>query len=165
MIPAALRTIAGLNTSRACDERRVQNAPSDEDLPDHAVLGRQQQRVELLLVEVAQMWLHAVEHVSRAADAVSRISLLGVGAPSELQRRRNPRRGGRSHAGDGRDAERRQRSQPADGPVRHAEHGFGDLEGRAVPAAAPDQDSQQFAAREGRRPERDESLPGTLGLR
>jgi len=64
------------------DQGRVQDASGDENFPDHAVAGRQEESVELFLWEVAEAWFHTIEHVSRATHAISRVTDFRTRSPA-----------------------------------------------------------------------------------
>jgi hypothetical protein len=66
------------------DEGSIQDAPGNEDLPDHAVTGRQKESVKLLLWEVAEARFHAIEHVSRAPHTISWMTDFRAGPPTQL---------------------------------------------------------------------------------
>ena len=100
------------------------------------VLARQQERVKLLLTEIPQAGLHEVEHVTRTADPLPRITLLRTRTPPELEGRRNPRRVGRPDAQNRRDRLGRKRPERTKRSPHHGQHPSRGSESRPLPSPA-----------------------------
>ena len=147
------------------DQGSVQNTPSDKDLCDDAMLRRQEERVELLLLQVSQARLHSVEDIAGASNAVAGVPLLGVRPTPQLQGRRDPSGSGLPYPRDGRDSQGGQRPQRPDRSVDPGKHPLGDLQSGGLSASAPDQNGQQLPTRERCRTEGDEALSRSLGGR
>ena len=137
------------------DEGGVQDASRDQDLPDHPVLTREEERVELFLTEIPEARLHEVEDVTRPSDAVPWVALLGTRAAPELERGRDPRCGSRSDAGNRSDRLRGKGSEsPKRSPndVQHLSRGG---ESRSITRPS-NEDRNELSARESSRPQRGE---------
>jgi hypothetical protein len=93
------------------DQGSVEDAPREENLRDHDVACRKQKSMEFFMVEVAETWFHAIEHVPWTPHTLPWMTGFRARSATQLESRCNPRGGGLTHAGDRRDRRRRDRSQ------------------------------------------------------
>ncbi len=142
------------------DQGGIEDAPCKEDLPDHAVACRKKEGVEFFLWEVAEARFHAIEHVSRAAHMVARVTDFRTRAPTQLQSRRNPGAGGHTHSPNRRDRRRRDRSQSPQRPRHARQYVVRDPEGRGPATAAAHQKGYEFSTGERLRSQRVQALAG-----
>ena len=144
------------------DQGGIQDAPCNENLPDHAVACRQKESVKFFLWEITEARLHTIEHVSWAAHTVAWMTDFRARSPTQLESRRNAGTGGQPHSGDGRDRRRRDRSQSSQRPRHARQHLVRDREGRSPATPTSHQERHEFTTSERLRSQCIQALAGPL---
>jgi len=143
----------------------VEDSPRDGHVAQDPMLRVEEQRVKLLVGEIAQTRSHEGMDICRASDPGSiRQSLLCCPTP-QLESGQNARCGGRSDPRDGFQIRRCRTQKGAEPPPRAREHEVGDAQYWNPARAGTDQDGKQLAKRKGMCPDDAQALPGTLAGR